>query len=104
MREPSASSAWRVKVPRAVVTVTRELYRVVDQLTAELRHFVDCVRTGRRPRVTGEDGREALALAERVLASVRSHSWDGRADGPTGPTKMPRPAGWLFDVPRSEAA
>jgi predicted dehydrogenase len=75
-----------------------------DQLTAELRHFVDCVRTGRRPRVTGEDGREALALAERVLASVRSHAWDGHADGPVGPNRMPRPAGWLFDVVRSEAA
>jgi len=75
-----------------------------DQLTAELRHFVDCVRTGRPPRVTGEDGREALALAERVLASVRTHAWEGRADGPVGPNRMPRPAGGLFDLPRSEAA
>jgi predicted dehydrogenase len=75
-----------------------------DQLTAELRHFVDCVQTGRQPRVTGEDGREALALAERVLESVRTHAWEGREGGPTGPNKMPRPAGWLFDVPRSEAA
>jgi predicted dehydrogenase len=75
-----------------------------DQLTAELKHFVDCVRTGRQPRVTGEDGREALALAERVLSSLRQHQWEGRADGPVGPNRMPRPAGWLFDVPRSEAA
>src|SRR5262249_17223660 len=28
-----------------------------DQLTAELRHFLDCVRTGNRPRVCGRDGR-----------------------------------------------
>lgn len=75
-----------------------------DQLTAELKHFVDCVRTGRTPRVTGEDGREALALAERILTSVRQHSWDGSEDGPTGPNGMPRPRGWLFDIPRSEAA
>jgi predicted dehydrogenase len=75
-----------------------------DQLTAELRHFVDCVRTGRQPRVTGEDGREALALAERVLSSLRQHQWEGRPDGPVGPNRMPRPAGWLFDVPWSEAA
>jgi predicted dehydrogenase len=78
-----------------------------DQLTAELRHFVDCVRTGRRPRVTGEDGRDALALAERVLASVRSHKWEG-VDGPSvGPTKMPKPLGKLFETkkaPKSEAA
>ncbi|MGL6095579.1 MAG: hypothetical protein ACRC7O_07270 [Fimbriiglobus sp.] len=72
-----------------------------DQLTAELRHFVDCVRTGRRPRVSGEDGRDALALAERVLASVRAHQWEGSPGGAIGPTRMPRPAGRLFDVPRS---
>ena len=77
-----------------------------DQLTAELRHFVDCVRTGRKPRVSGEDGRDALELAERVLAAVRTHQWEGRPDGPVGPGAMPRPAGWLFQtqLPRSEAA
>lgn len=75
-----------------------------DQLTSELRHFIDCVRTGRTPRVTGEDGREALAVAERILASVRCHEWEGRPDGPVGPNRMPRPAGWLFEVPKAEAA
>jgi predicted dehydrogenase len=76
-----------------------------DQLTAELRHFIDCVRTGRKPRVSGEDGRDALELAERVLAAVRSHQWEGRPDGPVGPAAMPKPAGWLFQPPsRSEAA
>ncbi|HEY1191197.1 MAG TPA: Gfo/Idh/MocA family oxidoreductase, partial [Gemmata sp.] len=34
--------------------------RKQDQLTAELRHFIDCVRTGATPRVTGSDGRNAL--------------------------------------------
>src|SRR5436309_3245200 len=63
--------------------------RTGDQLTAELRHFVDCRRTGRRPRVTGEDGRDALELAERVLAAVRAHQWEGRPDGPVGPGAMP---------------
>jgi predicted dehydrogenase len=67
-----------------------------DQLTAELKHFVDCVRTGRRPRVSGEDGRNALELAERVLAALRSHAWNGSADGPVGPGEMPTPAGYLF--------
>jgi predicted dehydrogenase len=78
-----------------------------DQLTAELRHFVDCVRTGRRPRVSGEDGRNALELAERVLAAVRSHTWEGSTDGAVGPNGMPTPAGYLFppiQIARSEAA
>ncbi|MCS7166580.1 MAG: Gfo/Idh/MocA family oxidoreductase [Gemmatales bacterium] len=43
-----------------------------DQLTEEIRHFVMCVRTGQQPRVTGEQGRDAIALAERILANIRS--------------------------------
>jgi predicted dehydrogenase len=79
-----------------------------DQLTAELRHFIDCVRTRRTPRVTGEDGRDALALAHRVLDAVRSHQWEGTPDGAVGPHHMPKPAGKLFEAPaadtQSEAA
>ncbi|OWK43429.1 Gfo/Idh/MocA family protein [Fimbriiglobus ruber] len=75
-----------------------------DQLTNELRHFVDCVRANRTPRVTGEDGRDALALAHRVLDAVRSHAWDGNEDGPSvGPNRMPKPAGKLFELPKSQS-
>lgn len=78
-----------------------------DQLTAELKHFLDCVRTGRRPRVSGEDGRDALELAERVLAAVRAHQWEGTPAGAVGPAAMPKPVGWLFPpirLTRSDAA
>jgi len=81
--------------------------RKFDQLTAELKHFIDCVRTGRTPRVTGTDGRNALELAERVLAALRAHPWEGTAEGPHGPQTPPQPAGWLFppmQIARPEAA
>jgi predicted dehydrogenase len=42
-----------------------------DQLTRELRDFVDCVQTGVPPRVTGEDGCAAIALATRILDGIR---------------------------------
>jgi hypothetical protein len=77
-----------------------------DQLTAELRHFIDCVRTGRVPRVSGADGRDALELAERVLSALRAHPWEGTPNGPHGP-QPPTPAGWLFppvQIARPEAA
>jgi predicted dehydrogenase len=67
-----------------------------DQLTAELRHFVDCVRHKKTPRVTGEDGRDALALAYRVLEAVKAHQWEGTPDGAVGPHRMPKPLGKLF--------
>ena len=69
--------------------------RKFDQLTAELRHFIDCVRTGNTPRVSGEAGRDALELAERVLSALREHAWEGSAEGPHG-ARPPAPAGWLF--------
>jgi predicted dehydrogenase len=75
-----------------------------DQLTRELRHFVDCVRTGSRPRVSGEDGLAAVKLADRVLTSLRGHEWEGRADGPTGPDNMPPAIGRLFDTDSRAAA
>jgi predicted dehydrogenase len=78
-----------------------------DQLTAELKHFVDCVRTGRRPRVTGEDGRNALELAERVLTALRNHQWNGSSEGPHGPGELPTPEGYLFapiQIARTSAA
>jgi predicted dehydrogenase len=67
-----------------------------DMLTAEIQHFLHCVRTGERPRVSGQDGREALALAERVLDALRHHAWEGDAHGPVGPHQLPAPAGYLF--------
>ena len=106
----SASISW---TPRRKARLKDELFgrymqvlhldgdRKNDQLTSELRHFVDCVRLGRRPRVTGEDGRDALELAERILAAIRQHQWEGTPDGPVGPDQCPRPSGWLFLPPTS---
>ena len=74
-------------------TLELDCTREHDQLTAELRHFVECVRTGRMPRVTGEDGRDALALADRILASVQRHPWDGTRGRPGRPEGDAGPAG-----------
>ncbi len=45
-----------------------------DQLTRELQDFVHCVQTGARPRVRGEEGRDAIALADRILACIAAQS------------------------------
>jgi predicted dehydrogenase len=44
------------------VAIARE-----EPLKRELEDFVDAIRRGRRPLVTGEQGRAALALAQRVV-------------------------------------
>jgi predicted dehydrogenase len=43
-----------------------------DQLTRELEEFLHCVRTGERPRASGEEGLAALDLAARVLDGLRA--------------------------------
>lgn len=58
------------KAPRPIIhggklDVARE-----EPLRRELEDFVDAVRTGRAPGVTGRDGREALALATRVAEKM----------------------------------
>jgi predicted dehydrogenase len=75
-----------------------------DQLTRELQHFVDCVRKGNQPRVSGEEGRDAIALASRVLESIHAHHWEGESTGPAGPSHLPKPVGAFFVPPAREAA
>ena len=38
-----------------------------DQLTAEQEAFLDSIRTGSRPVVSGEDGMAAVELAQRIV-------------------------------------
>ena len=64
----------------------------VDALALELADFVEAVRTRRPPRVTGQQGRDAVALAEQILTEIRAHAWDGTAEGPVGPLATPPPA------------
>ena len=54
----------------------------VEPLRAELEAFVDCVRTRRPPLVGGEEGRAALALAERVTNCIEAHA--ARVQASTG--------------------
>jgi predicted dehydrogenase len=75
-----------------------------DQLTRELEHFVSCVRTGTTPRVSGATGRDAVALASRVLESLHAHQWDGHVGGPVGPLNPPEPLGPLFQPIEGEEA
>lgn len=74
-----------------------------DQLTRELQHFVRCVQTGSRPRVNGADARDAMAVATRVLESIRTHPWEGRDGGATGPGELPAALGPLFTPPAPAA-
>ncbi|MCA9078781.1 MAG: Gfo/Idh/MocA family oxidoreductase [Planctomycetaceae bacterium] len=55
-----------------------------DQLTAEIGHFVDCLRNGSQPLVDGRAGLAALEVADQVHACVDAHQWNGNAAGSIG--------------------
>jgi predicted dehydrogenase len=46
----------------------------VEPLRAELEAFIQAIRTRKEPTTNGAAGRAALALAERVMASIQEHA------------------------------
>jgi hypothetical protein len=60
-----------------------------NAIEQELADFAAAIRTGRAPRVTGVDGRDAVAVAEMVLERVREHRWDGADGKRVGPLASP---------------
>lgn len=73
----------------------------LDQLTAELTDFVECVQTGRQPKVTGEDGLAAVMLAHSILANISSHDWEGNGRY-LGSNELPKYEGPLFHATKTE--
>ncbi len=57
----------------------QKTYDAVDALALELEDFVVSIRTRRQPRVNGQAGRDALAVAEQILASIAAHRGDGES-------------------------
>jgi predicted dehydrogenase len=60
-----------------------------NALLDEIQDFADCVRHSRTPKVTGRQGRDVLAVAERILQSIDLHCWDGNRGGRVGPHAAP---------------
>lgn len=75
-----------------------------DQLMSELQDFIHCLQTGDQPRVTGEAGCKAVALASRITESLRHHAWEAGDEPLHGPIDLPVPIGKLFSKQADEAA
>jgi predicted dehydrogenase len=82
----------------------------VNAIQEEQLDFVTSIRTGKTPRVDGAAGRDAIAVAEMILAKIDQHAWDGNSAGRQGPFAMPAlpiitaPSRWQEDAkPRRRA-
>jgi predicted dehydrogenase len=60
-----------------------------NALADEHEDFVHSIRSKTAPRVDGQQGREALAVAEQILDKIATHRWQGSAAGPIGPLASP---------------
>jgi predicted dehydrogenase len=67
-------------LPRTDLTVGE-----ANALLEEQRSFAAVIRGEGEVRVSGTDGRRALDVAERILAEIAAHRWDGTSLGPIGP-------------------
>lgn len=71
----------RQEVFGTLIEVHNETPSSQDALTAELQEFVDCVRQGSTPTVTGAVALESLTVAERIMGLVVSTpDWQAPAD------------------------
>jgi predicted dehydrogenase len=73
---PEQVEHYKVHLAEEHLPRQQQTYDAVDALALELQDFVDSILTARQPRVSGEAGRDALAVAEQILASIASHAWD----------------------------
>jgi predicted dehydrogenase len=64
----------------------------VDALALQQADFLESILAPRQPRVSGRQGRDAVALAENILGRLQTHAWDDQSDGPVGPLATPRPS------------
>jgi len=81
----------RERLFESVFPLERVEPKGAEPLALELEEFVRSVRTGSRPRVTGDDALRALRVADQVLHSMNTHAWEGHPEGPTGPRELPEP-------------
>jgi predicted dehydrogenase len=55
------------------IEIIRPRLEKLDPLQQELLHFIQCVKTGKTPLVSGEHGRDALELAFEILKNMTLH-------------------------------
>ncbi len=93
--------------PRVQETMFRDLLCMetvqVEKCNAilqEQREFVAAIRNGSAVRVTGEQGRDALSVAEQILNRMRAHRWNTPVPQLIGSDALRQPA---WEQPRKAA-
>jgi predicted dehydrogenase len=83
--DPSAKAHLKEHLFQEYLPLTDLPVAESNPLLEEQREFVTAIRGEAAIRVPGTDGRRALDVAERVLATIAAHRWEGSAAGAVGP-------------------
>ncbi len=67
-------AGFKDRVFQDILPVERLAVESRNALVDELRDFLDSIRSARAPRVTGQHGRDAVAVAERILQAIAAHA------------------------------
>jgi predicted dehydrogenase len=69
------------------------------------REFVACIREGRKPRVSGQQARDCLAVAEQIADSIAAKIRRAVRRGAQGPMLAPQtaPPAWIEQLERRKA-
>ncbi len=98
---PEDKQAVRENLFRDYLACEELALRPTNAIQEELRDFATSIITGRRPRVDGRQGRDAVAVAERVLDAIAEHRWNAAPSSLRGPLAIPPAA---LPSPRRDAA
>ncbi|HAX61380.1 MAG TPA: UDP-N-acetyl-D-glucosamine dehydrogenase [Elusimicrobia bacterium] len=55
------------------INILKPKLKTEEPLKRELEHFINCVKTGKPPLVTGEHGRDALSVAIEILKKLKNN-------------------------------
>ena len=55
------------------IKIIKPKLKTEEPLKRELEHFINCVKTGKPPLVTGEHGRDALSVAIEILKKLKNN-------------------------------
>ncbi len=91
MLSPEQTEYYKAHLAEEHLPCEQLRFDAVDALELEAKDFVAAIRTPRAPRVSGEAGRNALAVAQQILGAIHAHAWDETIEGPVGPKAVPRP-------------
>ena len=86
---PEQIEYWKTHLAEEHLPSQQLQFDAVDALALELEDFITSILEGRSPRVSGQQGRDALAVAERILEKISTHVWE---EGLVGPLATPAPA------------